>query len=134
MNSFSRVLSAASICLLAFVSFVPVKSIYKKGWTDFNKNGQKDIYEDPSKSTDERVKNLLSQMTMEEKTCQLTTLYGYGAFLKDRLPTVSWKDSIWKDGIANIDEQLTGYRKDTVLAFPYSTHANSINQIQKWFI
>src|SRR5690606_36366376 len=73
-------------------------------------------------------------MNTDEKTCQLTTLYEYGAFLKDHLPTEEWKDSIWKDGIANIDEQLTGYRKDTLYAFPYSAHAKAINKIQKWFI
>jgi beta-glucosidase len=107
---------------------------FNQSWIDFNKNGKMDIYEDKKQSTEKRVADLLSRMTMEEKTCQLTTLYGYGAFLKDRQPTASWKDSVWKDGIANIDEQLTGLRKDTVLAFPYSTHAEAINQIQRWFI
>ena len=28
--------------------------------------------------------------------------------LKDSLPTPEWKNEIWKDGIANIDEQLNG--------------------------
>jgi beta-glucosidase len=107
---------------------------FNQPWIDFNKNGKMDIYEDKKQSTEKRVADLLSRMTMEEKTCQLTTLYGYGAFLKDRQPTASWKDSVWKDGIANIDEQLTGLRKDTVLAFPYSTHAEAINKIQRWFI
>jgi beta-glucosidase len=107
---------------------------FNQSWIDFNKNGKMDIYEDKKQSTEKRVADLLSRMTMEEKTCQLTTLYGYGAFLKDTQPTASWKDSVWKDGIANIDEQLTGLRKDTVLAFPYSTHAEAINQIQRWFI
>jgi beta-glucosidase len=107
---------------------------FNQSWIDFNKNGKMDIYEDKKQSTEKRVADLLSRMTMEEKTCQLTTLYGYGAFLKDRQPTASWKDSVWKDGIANIDEQLTGLRKDTVLAFPYSTHAEAINKIQRWFI
>ncbi|WP_293309183.1 glycoside hydrolase family 3 N-terminal domain-containing protein [Pedobacter sp. UBA5917] len=103
-------------------------------WIDFNKNGRLDIYEDKKQPVEARVADLLKRMTIEEKTCQLVTLYGYGAFLKDRLPTASWKDSVWKDGIANIDEQLTGLRKDTVLAFPYSAHAEAINKIQRWFI
>jgi beta-glucosidase len=107
---------------------------FDQSWIDFNKNGKMDIYEDKKQSTEKRVADLLNRMTMEEKTCQLTTLYGYGAFLKDRQPTASWKDSVWKDGIANIDEQLTGLRKDTVLAFPYSSHAEAINKIQRWFI
>src|SRR6478752_101499 len=109
-------------------------SIYHNGWIDFNKNGKKDVYEDPLQLPNQRVNNLLSQMTTAEKVCQLATLYGYGAVLKDRLPTASWKDSVWKDGIANIDEQLTGLRKDTVHAFPYSSHTKAINQIQSWFV
>jgi beta-glucosidase len=34
---------------------------------DLNKNGKPDIYENPGKSTEERVKDLLSQMNLEEK-------------------------------------------------------------------
>src|SRR6476660_4580183 len=96
-------------CLLLHVNgYSQQKNIYKKGWIDFNKNGKKDIYEDPAQPVDKRVADLLRQMNVNEKTCQLATLYGYGAVLKDRLPEPYWKDSIWKDGIANIDEQLTG--------------------------
>ncbi len=110
------------------------KNIYHNDWIDFNKNGKKDVYEDPKEPIDKRVDDLLRQMNENEKTCQLATLYGYGAVLKDRLPTPAWKDSIWKDGIANIDEQLTGLRKDTIYAFPYSSHAGAINTIQRFFV
>jgi len=114
------------------------KSIYHRSWTDLNKNGEKDVYEDPGQSTDKRVKDLLSQMTVEEKTCQLATLYGYGRVLKDSLPTAAWKNEIWKDGIANIDEHLNGVGKgfETVynLIYPFSNHAEAINIIQHWFI
>ncbi len=65
----------------------PPKSIYHNGWIDFNKNGAKDIYEDPSQPVEKRIKDLLGQMTLEEKTCQLATLYGYMRVLKDELPT-----------------------------------------------
>lgn len=122
------------VVVLCQVSFRDTGGIYKKGWIDFNKNGKKDIYEDPSRDPEARVNDLLARMTLEEKTCQLATLYGYGAVLKDHLPQPGWKDSVWKDGIANIDEQLTGYRKDTFYAFPYSAHAEAINTIQRWFI
>ena len=65
--------------------YKPVKKeIYHKGWIDFNKNGVKDIYEDPSAPLDSRIEDLLNQMTMEEKTCQMVTLYGYKRVLKDR--------------------------------------------------
>ena len=49
----------------------PKNNIYHKGWIDFNKNGKMDIYEDPSASIDDRVTNLLSQMTMDEKTWEI---------------------------------------------------------------
>jgi len=129
-----RFLLFICIAALGLSAFYQQKPRYRKDWIDFNKNGRQDIYEDPSRPLAERVNNLLSQMTMEEKTCQLATLYGYGAVLKDRLPEPGWKDSVWKDGIANIDEQLTGYRKDSLYAYPYSSHAAAINRIQEWFI
>lgn len=114
------------------------KSIYKNGWIDFNKNGKKDVFEDPTQPIDKRVADLLSQMTLEEKTCQLATLYGYGRVLKDELPTPQWKNKIWKDGIANIDEHLntTTFRPqtNTKYSFPYSRHAEAINTVQKWFV
>ena len=112
--------------------------IYHKGWIDFNKNGVKDVFEDPTQTIDDRVKNLLSQMTMEEKTCQMVTLYGYSRILKDELPTEAWKERAWKDGIANIDEHLNtiAFRPKTFndYSYPYSSHAEAINTIQKWFI
>lgn len=47
------------------------KNIYHKGWTDFNKNRQKDVYEDPSAPLEKRVNDLLSRMTLEEKIEEL---------------------------------------------------------------
>src|SRR3984957_9456595 len=46
-------------------------SIYHAGWIDLNKNGKKDIYEDPSKPVKSRVADLLNQMTLDEKIGQL---------------------------------------------------------------
>ena len=48
------------------------------GWIDFNKNGVKDVYEDSSASVETRVADLLSQMTLEEKTCQVARRDGAG--------------------------------------------------------
>jgi beta-glucosidase len=113
-------------------------SIYHKGWIDFNKNGKKDIFEDPEKVLEKRVQDLLSQMSLDEKTCQTATLYGYGRVLKDELPSAAWKKEIWKDGIANIDEHLNGLaghpQAKTGYSYPFSKHAEAINQVQKWFI
>ncbi|MEN8191726.1 MAG: glycoside hydrolase family 3 C-terminal domain-containing protein [Bacteroidota bacterium] len=113
-------------------------SIYKDVWIDLNKNKKKDVYEDPSESIDDRVEDLLSQMNMDEKTMQLTTLYGYGRILMDELPTEDWKNQIWKDGIANIDEHINGYSNKFGIfnenAYPYSDHAKAMNKVQKWFL
>lgn len=127
---------------IGLIFFSPVhlqsKDIYHKGWIDFNKNGVKDIYEDSSQPVEKRVENLLQQMDINEKTCQLATLYGYGRVLKDSLPTENWKNEIWKDGIANIDEMLNGVGGKSKLVeqmlYPFSNHAEAINKIQKWFI
>jgi beta-glucosidase len=109
------------------------KNIYHKDWIDFNKNGVKDIFEDPAQPVEKRVADLLSKMNLDEKTAQCATLYGYKRVLKDELPTPEWKSEIWKDGIANIDEQLNGLKK-TEYSYPFSKHAEAINTIQRWFV
>ncbi|MFB9056338.1 glycoside hydrolase family 3 N-terminal domain-containing protein [Mariniflexile ostreae] len=114
------------------------KNIYHTDWIDFNKNGKKEIFEDSKAPLEARVNNLLSLMNVNEKTCQLATLYGYARVLEDELPTAAWKDRVWKDGIANIDEHLNTIwnqeKTHTGYAFPYSTHAEAINKVQKWFV
>ncbi|MGN6540546.1 MAG: glycoside hydrolase family 3 N-terminal domain-containing protein [Ginsengibacter sp.] len=122
------------LCFEALSLNAQQKDIYRKGWIDFNKNNVKDIYEDPGQPIDKRVDDLLSQMTLEEKSCQMATLYGYGRVLKDELPTPDWKNQVWKDGIANIDEDLSSQKVKTEYSFPFSKHAKAINTIQKWFI
>ena len=129
---------SVALLLVVFSTNLFAQSIYQQGWIDLNKNGKKDIYEDPTQSVNKRVEDLLSQMTVIEKTCQLATLYGYGRVLKDSLPTANWKNEIWKDGIANIDEQLNGvgkgYKRSYNLIYPFSNHVVAINKIQKWFV
>jgi beta-glucosidase len=114
------------------------KNIYHKGWIDFNKNGKMDVFEDPAQPVEKRVADLLSQMTIDEKTCQTATLYGYARVLKDEMPTPEWKQEIWKDGIANIDEELNSLpynpKAVTKYSYPYSRHADAINTVQKWFV
>lgn len=111
------------------------KTIYQKGWIDFNKNGKRDIYEDPSQSIDVRVQDLLRQMSLEEKTCQMATLYGSGRVLKDSMPTALWSSEIWKDGIGNIDEQHNGLGKfKSQFSFPYRTSVEARHTMQRWFV
>lgn len=116
------------------------KKIYKNGWIDFNKNGRMDIYENPEADIEARIKDLLSQMTVEEKTCQMVTLYGYGRVLEDPLPTPEWKTRLWKDGIGAIDEHLNGFRQwglppsDNPYVWPASRHAWALNEVQRFFV
>ncbi|PKQ64092.1 glycosyl hydrolase [Labilibaculum manganireducens] len=132
---FQKISLMLFMCLLFFsnIALAQKSGIYKKGWIDFNKNGKKDIYEDSTQPIDIRVANLLSQMAVDEKTCQCATLYGYKRVLRDEMPTPEWKNEIWKDGIANIDEELNGLKR-TQYSYPFSKHAEAINTIQKWFI
>lgn len=123
------------IVAFSFQSVAQNQLIYHEGWIDFNKNNRKDVYEDSSAPIDERIADLLSQMTIEEKTCQLATLYGSGRVLKDSLPTPGWKHEIWKDGIANIDEQANGLGSfRSQLSYPYSVSINNRHTIQRWFV
>lgn len=116
------------------------KNIYQKGWIDFNKNGIKDIYEDPSMPLDLRIEDLLGQMNLNEKTCQMVTLYGYKRVLKDDLPTPEWKQMLWKDGIGAIDEHLNGFQQwglppsDNEFVWPASKHAWALNEVQRFFV
>src|SRR6185437_10428220 len=48
-----------------------VPGMYHEGWVDFNKNGVKDIYEDPAQPVEKRVADLIAQMSLEEKIGQL---------------------------------------------------------------
>lgn len=137
-----------STCLLSAQEKIPIpdiykpknNKIYKKGWIDFNKNGKMDIYEDPNTDIEDRTTDLISQMTLVEKTNQMVTLYGYGRVLEDDLPTPEWKNSLWKDGIGAIDEHLNGFRQwglppsDNPYVWPASRHAWALNEVQRFFI
>src|SRR5882762_9131885 len=112
------------------------QSIYHTGWIDLNKNGRMDIYENPKIDIDKRVADLLSQMNLEEKTCQTATLYGYNRVLKDELPTPEWKKQIWKDGIANIDEHANGWGpgSKSIYGTDIKKHVWAMNEVQRFFI
>jgi beta-glucosidase len=127
-------------CFQSGKPVVTRKTIYHEGWIDLNKNGEKDIYEDSSQPVEKRIDDLISQMTVDEKTVQMATLYGYQRVLKDYLPTESWKTALWKDGVANIDEDLTGYPyfesnvPGVAYIWPPSKHVWALNEIQRFFI
>src|SRR3989442_12212915 len=104
-----RIISVLLIMLLTgFNISFPVQekaaaknNLYHDGWIDLNKNGRMDVYENPKAPIDRRIEDLLSQMNLEEKTCQTATLYGVGRGrtgaeppMKDELPTPEWKNKI----------------------------------------
>jgi beta-glucosidase len=65
-------LTVAGLLLFAFVAAASDSTnIYHAGWIDLNKNGKKDIYEDPSRPVAARVNDLLKRMTIDEKIGQL---------------------------------------------------------------
>ncbi|UCH11675.1 MAG: glycoside hydrolase family 3 C-terminal domain-containing protein [Fidelibacterota bacterium] len=124
-------------CTESASKVVDVSEIYHDGWIDLNKNGRMDPYENPDLDTEKRITDLLKRMTVEEKTCQMTTLYGFGRVLKDELPTPEWKDRVWKDGIGNIDEHLNGLDRPattTQYSWPPSRHAEALNTVQRFFV
>ena len=128
-----------TVLLLLLVNFIPQspkKDIYHSGWIDLNKNGRMDVYENPKVDIETRITDLLSQMTLEEKTCQTATLYGYNRVLKDELPTPEWKNQVWKDGIANIDEHLNGWDagSKSIYATDIEKHVWAMNEVQRFFI
>ena len=126
------------ILLLNFYSQTPStkKDIYHSGWFDLNKNGRMDVYENPKTDIEKRITDLLFQMTPEEKTCQTATLYGYYRVLKDELPTADWKNQVWKNGIANIDEHLNGWGagSKSIYATDLEKHIWAMNEVQRFFI
>lgn len=75
------------LCSMLFIPAIAFGSaqsdnIYKKGWIDFNKNNAKDIYEDPSAPVEDRVEDLLKQMTAEEKAGQLLAEFGWPLYTR----------------------------------------------------
>ncbi len=119
----------------------PLRSgMYHDGWVDLNKDGAKDPYEDASLDIEARITDLLGRMTIEEKTAQMVTLYGFPRVLKDELPTPAWKTSLWKDGIGNIDEHCNGNEGVTKPLprpkndLPWPRHVRAKNEVQKFFI
>src|SRR5438477_8070129 len=143
----TRALCLLVVCLLSFNPALPAqertggrRELYHDGWIDLNKNGRLDVYENPKADINSRIEDLLAQMTLAEKTCQTATLYGYGRVLQDELPTPEWKQKIWKDGIANIDEHLNGWsdrgNKGTksIYATDIKQHVWAMNEVQRFFI
>jgi beta-glucosidase len=116
--------------------------MYHESWIDFNKNGKKDTYEDPTKTIDERMDNLISLMTVEEKSNQLANCYGYGIIWNTPVPDESWEKEIWKDGLglscAHLEGNAGNWNNPDDIAskyvWPASSRAETNNKTQKFFV
>ncbi|RLI23900.1 hypothetical protein DRO57_08040, partial [Candidatus Bathyarchaeota archaeon] len=101
--------------------FVRRRGIYHEDWIDFNKNGVMDPYEDPSLPVDERVEDLLSRMTLEEKLGQLRSgrdipEHGLGNL------TCVLRDLPPREGVEKANEYQVKAIEDTRLGIPVIIH------------
>jgi beta-glucosidase len=69
---------AALMCFFLLEPFV-LSSDERSEWIDYNKNGKLDPYENPELPAEERAKDLVSRMTLEEKIDMLHGVTGMGA-------------------------------------------------------
>jgi beta-glucosidase len=74
MNQFFKLIA---LFLLISNQVYSQESIYKSGWIDFNKNGKQDLYENQKLPIVQRVNDLISKMTIEEKVGQLLIPLGW---------------------------------------------------------
>jgi beta-glucosidase len=63
---------SALVLLVSIAAAKAGPAMYHDGWIDFNKNGRKDVFEDPTQPIPKRVANLMRQMTLDEKIGQLS--------------------------------------------------------------
>ncbi|MBN2651606.1 MAG: glycoside hydrolase family 3 C-terminal domain-containing protein [Spirochaetales bacterium] len=121
-----------SICFLFFFALLASTVHADSQWTDLNRNGKQDIYEDNTQPVNLRVEDLLSQMTLKEKIAQLgqvaTTHYVVGSTLPSSALQIMFKNLspgtvespfIYGKDIAIIMNSIQKYlREETRLGIP----------------
>jgi beta-glucosidase len=70
-------LMGLSVSLPAQDKPVAKNNIHHEGWIDLNQNGRMDVYENPKAEIEQRVADLLNQMTLEEKIDLLGGVDGF---------------------------------------------------------
>lgn len=129
------------VCGLILSSHLAMaQSPYKKGWIDFNKNGKKDLYEDPTQSEEARIADLLSQMTTDEKAGQLLTALGWEMYERNG-NCIALTDKFRKEMAENKLGGLWGFmradpwtQKDFKTGLTPQTAPAACNQLQRHVI
>ena len=94
-------------------------------YVDANKNGKMDIYENPEANIEDRVENLLGQMTLEEKIAQMCS---FGNIQMDTL-----KGELAEKSIAEIEHGIGQLSRSGEPLFPEET-VGRINALQKYLL
>ncbi|GAB1358300.1 glycoside hydrolase family 3 N-terminal domain-containing protein [Porphyromonadaceae bacterium] len=131
------------IALLAVSTTVgaqSVKSPYQKGYIDFNKNGAMDVFENPNEPIDNRVNNLIKQMTLEEKEGQLLTGLGWHFYERKEgkvLMTDKFREAMGKSPMGSVWGFFRAdpwTRKNLVTGLNPSLAPKAANQMQRYII
>lgn len=115
-----KTLLCSAIVLSTLAWTVPYSSTPLPEYRDLNKNGKMDVYEDKSKPVEERVSDLLSQMTIEEKAGMMfidgvrLTPEGFGGTVTEYLGKKMNHFNVW--GIPGMEEFVTWYNETQKLA------------------
>jgi len=104
---------------------VPTEAIeiYHQNWIDFNKNGQMDPFENPNLPTEERVEDLLSRMTLEEKIHQLQA----GKDVPLGNLTCVTRDDLPRQGAIHSNEFQVRAIEQTRLGIPVIVHDEALH-------
>jgi beta-glucosidase len=123
-----------------FAQIKHAEKIYRQGWIDFNKNGKKDIFENPGLSVENRINDLLKKMTLEEKAGQLLTTYGWLMYER-KGNSIIITDTLKKEVTERHIGSLWGFmRADPWTERTLSTGLNNdlsakaVNQMQRYVI
>jgi len=110
---------------IVFYSFLLLTPNLCAQYIDANKNGKMDIYENPEVSIEERVEDLLRQMTLDEKIAQMCS---FGNIEMDTINGVLTEKSIAqiRNGIGQLSRSGEGL-------FPEQT-VETINALQKYLL
>ena len=110
---------------IIFYSFLLLTPNLLAQYTDANKNGKMDIYENPEANIQDRVENLLGQMTLDEKIAQMCS---FGNIQMDTL-----KGELAEKSTADIENGIGQLSRSGEALFPEQT-VEIINALQKYLL